>query len=427
MCSPRHREISAGDLMRVSAPISVALAVVLFALPAAFAAMIAFERLQISQIDRYQAMLIGLGSQEDRAIPPAEIARYVYRLKYAGYPGRPGGTMFYSRVPWTARTKLPIIAAFLPGALLAGTLLCWLSYRPQILPLAASKSERFWAICGAMRAAWLRSVGAAIVVAALAWYLGFDRDGTTGPLEQRLAPRPIQLTCLVAGWCAVSLAASATLLPRSLARIAGSGLAERLLCRHCGYPLHGLGGRNCPECGRPGTTLQWLDDRSRVWTGRGGRRLLLSVTVMAAVLVGATSVSSRARDWLLLRPQPSPSSNGVGWLASGEGPQEWQSGSGVVALSANLRERSDGSGAEWAIFWTFKSHSPPFKPVATSGVFQIPVTHGTSQQDDLHWRELLPCGPIAFYSIPDDPRLHVLSPGVIFNSLGDSSRPIPTP
>lgn len=406
-------------------PITVILALVLFALPAAFAAMWTFERLHIIQVDRYQAMTANLGPYGARAIPPAEIARYAYRLKYTGYPRHPGGVIFHSRIPWTARKHLPIIAAFLPGTLVAGVLLWLLSYRPQILPLAASRGERFWAVCSAMRAAWPWSMAAAVLVAAIVWYIGFDRDGTTGSLEQRLTPRRMQLACLVAGWCVLSVAGCAALLPRSLTRGIRWGLAERLLCQRCGYSLIGLDGRNCPECGRPGTSVLGLDKQPRAWAGRAARMFPLIAVVVAALLVGAAAVNSRARDWLLLRPPRLPAANIVGWLALGEAPQIWRSEVGVVRVSATLPERSDGRESAWTIAWTFEP-GMNFKQAARRGMFRIPITHGTPRQPDLHWREL-PCGPIAFHSLPNDSRLHVLSPHIIFYDLGNSARPIPPP
>lgn len=415
--------------MKITALTRLTLALLLFALPAAFAAMITFERLQYRTIDHYQAMAANLGPYGARTMPTAEIARYTYRLYYAGgFPGhgRAGGTVFYSRLPWIARTKLPFIAAFLAGSLLVSASLWALSYLPRVLPFAASRIERLWAVCGAMRAAWPWSLTAAVLVAGLAWYVGFDRDGTTGPLEQRLEPRRVQLACLVAGWCLVSLMACAVLLPRSLAKIVGPALSARVLCQRCGYPLIGLAGRRCPECGGPGESAQWPKTRRRVWKSGIAQRALVGLTVTAVLISGVAAMSSRARDWLLLRPQVVPELVLAGWLAHGEVSQSWQSVYGLITISAIRREPLGSKEPVWNLDWTFLPAANFQWTAATTGTMEVPISPGSPQQPDLHWREL-PCGVIAFYSIPHDSRLHVLSPGVFFYDLGNSARPIPPP
>lgn len=415
--------------MKITALLRLTLVLLLFALPAAFASMITFERLQYRTIDHYQAMAVNLGPYGARTMPTAEIARFTYRLYYAGgFPGigRAGGTVFYSRQPWTARTKLPIIAAVIHGSLLVGALLWALSYRPRVLPFAASKLERFWAVCGSMRAAWPWSLVAGALVAGLAWYVGFDRDGTTGPLEQRLEPRRVQLACLVAGWCLVSLMACAALLPRSLAKVVGPALSARVLCQCCGYSLIGLAGRRCPECGGPGVSAQWPKARRGAWDSSTARRVSSGVTVAAVLLSVVAALSSRARDWLLLRPQAVPGSTLAGWLAHGEASQTWQSVYGVITISAIHCEPLDKEEPTWKLNWTFQRAANFKWNAATTGSIEIAVSHGSQRQSELQWREL-PCGVVGFYTKPNDPRLHVLSPAVFFYDLGNSSRPIPSP
>lgn len=411
------------------ASIGVILTLLLFALPAAFAAIYTFERLQQTRLDFFDAFVVDLRSDGPRAIPPETVAKYACWLGRAGYPMPADArrrTMLARYPQAVAQTKLNIVGAFFAVTLLAWSLLWVLTYRRRVLPLATSHAERFLAVCSAMRAAWPWSLATAVTAAALAWYVGFARDGPSEPLEQGLWPRPVQCACMVVGWSLVSLAACAALLPRSLAKVVGPAIASRELCRRCGYSLIGLDGRNCPECGGPGVPARWHKSSPRVWNQRIARRAIICFTTAAALLVGLVTVSARARDWFLLRPRDAfPHWSNGGWIASGESPLRWESVYGVLSVTGTLREQPEQDQAAWTVSWTFEPVAN-FKTKATVGMFEIPVTPSTRERPDWHQREL-PCGPIAFYSMPNDPRLHVLAPFIVFPELAGWNRPFSPP
>jgi len=415
--------------MRSPVPISVVLALLLFALPAAFAAMVTFERLQQSRLDFFDKFVTDLRRDGPRAIPPDTVSKYAYWLARTEYPVSADArrrTMLARYPQAVAQRKLIIVGAFFGGTLLAWTLLWMLSYRRKVLPLATSHGERFWAVCGAMRAAWLWSMATAVLAAALTWYIGFARDEQPAPLEEGLWPRAVQLACLVAAWMVMSLAACVVLLPRSLARVVGAAIADRVLCARCGYSLVGLDGKTCPECGASGAAAQWDQNSRRVFTRRVARRAIIGFTAAAVLLGCAATFSSQARDWLLLRPRYAfPEWEHTGWIASGESPLRWESVYGVLNISGTLRERTAQDEAVWRVTWTFEPVSN-FKAAATAGTLEIPVTASAPKRSDWHQREL-PCGPMAFYSKSDDPRLHVVAPFIIFPELAGWNRPFPPP
>lgn len=386
------------------------------------AATITFEGLQLAQIDRYAAMVAGIGPYGARSVTPDEIARHSFYLDYSGYPGRHGDKVFSVRLPWTARTRVPVVAAFIGAATCALAVLWFVSAWPRVLPYAASPGERLRASCKAVMASWLWAAGIAALIAASVWYVGFDRSGASGPPAQWLTPGGIQLVVLAVLWCAACVAIGAVLLPSRFRLVVGPSCRDRELCRRCGYPVAGRMGSVCPECGLS-ASVHFEEIRCRV--RRTATRTGAACAVVSIAIIAAAVVSDEVRDWLLLRPRAEQTAVANGWLADGEPPQVWRSWFGDVTVSARLDRFQHHGRGMWVVEWSF-APVLGFKADVTSGTIEVPVTLGDDGRPRFEWHEL-PCGPVALYSKPGDSRLHVRGPWVNYYELGDSTRPFAAP
>lgn len=403
------------------------------ALVSVVAALLTFALLQSTRIAMFDGMRSELRAGQTHVYPVATIARYsgwLYgaqnsRPLYMGSLDGPFPTLWKyagARPHWAARTALWACGLFFAASGAVWIALVTLTGQPRVLPFRLSKSERLRTAQHALRLARPWYIGAAILIAAATWYAGFDREGWRMPLAEGLAPTPLQLACIAGVWSILTCLFGLAFLKPSAASVAPE-LFERALCQRCGYSIRGLVHPICPECGR-GVELANVPSLPGLWNIHGRLARLSGIALCAAtmLLAMAWAIGPSVRSWILLQPQSPFVRPSGGWLAEGEHAQIWKTTYGLITVIA-IRETHTANDPAWTVSWEFAPRSGSTLHAAT-GTLRIPVSFGSAAAADLHIREL-PCGPLGFYSIRNDPRLHVAAPNAIFSDMGDWGRPIP--
>lgn len=398
-----------------------------------FVAMLTFALLQSARIAMFDEMRTELMAGRTKEYSVSTVAKYSGWL-YAAHNsraldvGRVRETiprlwrLTSARPEWAARTALWACGSFAAATLAVWVALVMLTGRPAVVPYRLSMSERLRTAQSAMWLATPWYIAAAVLVAAAAWYVGFDREGWRTPLVDGLAPTPVQLACVAGIWAVLACALGVVFLNCGVVAIAPD-LIDRALCRRCGYSLRGLTIPTCPECGgavEPTAAPQiHVPFRGHVRLARVSGSFLC---IAALLLALACAAGASARSWILLRPQSPFARPNCGWLGAGENARIWRTCYGILTTSAQYHANASNEPL-WEVHWKFEPRAEG-DLCAASGALRVPVLLGAEEESNLQVRNL-PCGPLAFYSARNDPRLHVLAPSVIFADMGDWSRPIP--
>lgn len=157
-------------------------------------------------------------------------------------------------------------------------------------------------------AAALGAAALAALAGASAWWLTFDRTQMARPVEVSFEPTEAAwaIGALVAALLAVSVGAIHALWHLRPGR-EGSSVARRV-CWSCGYPVEGLAGQRCPECGRtrppPAVSIfVVLPPPALVLAAAGFLAWILRTDLQDIARLQAEPWRYRACSWLLGQPE----------------------------------------------------------------------------------------------------------------------------
>lgn len=293
----------------------------------------------------------------------------------------------------------PVALAFLTAASFAHRRL------PRSMTLRYRLRTAFAAL--AMGTPWGIPFG--VVVGAVVWFIGFDRNGTGRPMIDALAPTPVQACAILLAWSAFIAIAGVFLLYRA-ATLDGPA------CLRCGYPRAGLSAERCPECGRPFDEAEPAPPTARACHATVARWTLILAFAVAAIGTITAVVHPAARDWIRLRAgRAERRTLEVGLVTFS--PDTLQTRRfkciyGTITLRADEEPGGGGSGALWTIAWMFtpNAHSPL---PAASGTITVSSRPKPPADFSRTYRRF-PFGELCFYQVSTPHVLSVAGSRLIF-------------
>lgn len=294
------------------------------------------------------------------------------------------------------------LTGLLAGCMLVSSTLfaLWLTVlgmRSRLVPYELTADERHQLADSILRLLVPWSVFLAALIGSTAWYICIDRTGRTESLWYGLLPTLKQATCIVVTWSCLLFLGGLVGLLHSISSMRDVLNVRGQVCKSCRYPLIGLIGRQCPECGRVNSSPQAL---LASWHPHRTLSVVLSSVVLGVVTIaGLTALlSPRTRDWLALRPPRDRWVYIPGKFLDGTNTLHLEAIYGRISLDAHPPK--DG---KWIISWTLEpaAGAVDFQRVAALTVPEPPSGWSHAVKVDT------PCGPLWFFKTSDDPRLNV--------------------